>query len=493
MSNPKKAFKSGYRFRNFRGEATPPIKNLPVPKKIVVPLKQGYGNEAEAAVSQGDLVAAGQIIGNATESVGSPVHSPVNGTVTGVSSFEKGSEEVTAVVIETAADFTYDPAIVRRADGYSAEWENLSNEKIEELIFLSGAGSLGSGGIPTRFGSSIIGPDEVERVIINAVEDDILPVTASVLLASDSQDAFACGCKILQKVFANAEISVAVGRNCKELAAELEAAVGDNGVSVCVVSDKYPQSKEEVLVPTITGGDFPYGFTAINIGVVVLAVQSIIHIYEAVTAGLPVINRIVPLGGTGFTENVYLRVPVGTPGDTIIEEYGDRKRELRIVCDSLMYGPEIKDTSLPVTRTCSAVYAIPELRATELLPFATPGFTKDSYSKAFPTSFLPFRKKIDTNIHGEERACLSCSFCAEVCPVGILPNLLHRYVQKEIIDESLQRFGAFRCIDCNLCTYVCPSKIPVADLIKKGKQLLVDEGISDEEKIKNDFSLKGLE
>jgi Na+-translocating ferredoxin:NAD+ oxidoreductase RnfC subunit len=106
---------------------------------------------------------------------------------------------------------------------------------------------------------------------------------------------------------------------------------------------------------------------------------------------------------------------------------------------------------------------------------------------------MPLRKKIDTNIHGEERACLSCSFCAEVCPVGILPNLLHRYVQRDIIDESLLRFGIFKCIDCNLCTYVCPSKIPVSSLLKKGKELLIEEGISDAEKIKGEFTLKGIE
>jgi Na+-translocating ferredoxin:NAD+ oxidoreductase RnfC subunit len=80
-----------------------------------------------------------------------------------------------------------------------------------------------------------------------------------------------------------------------------------------------------------------------------------------------------------------------------------------------------------------------------------------------------------------------------VCPVGILPNVLHRYVERDIVDESIQQLGVFRCIDCNLCTYVCPSKIPVAQLIKQGKDRLRSEGLTDDDTTKQEFSLKGIE
>ena len=123
---------------------------------------------------------------------------------------------------------------------------------------------------------------------------------------------------------------------------------------------------------------------------------------------------------------------------------------------------------------------------------AAPGLFKDSYSNTFPSSLLPVEKKLDTNIHGEGRACISCSFCADACPVRIQPNLLHRYVLREIIEESLVQFGIFKCIECNLCTYVCPSKIPLAELMKKGKQMLQEEGLGNEEEIKAQFTLKGI-
>ena len=183
-------------------------------------------------------------------------------------------------------------------------------------------------------------------------------------------------------------------------------------------------------------------------------------------------------------------------GFHIIKKYGISDVEegtYRYVCNSLLTGPTVSDTQLPVTRTCTSVYAIKEARTTELFSFASPGFTKDSYSNTFPSFLPPFRKQLDTNIHGEVRACLSCSFCVDACPVRILPNLIHRYVERDLVEENLQELGIFRCIDCNLCTYVCPSKIPVADLIKKGRAMLRNDGISDDATYRAEFALKGIE
>jgi Na+-transporting NADH:ubiquinone oxidoreductase subunit A len=207
---------------------------------------------------------------------------------------------------------------------------------------------------------------------------------------------------------------------------------------------------------------------------------------------MPVISRVIAMAGTGFAEPAYVCVPIGTPWKLLIDRFAKTDVEYRFVKNSLLTGEAVEDPETTVTCSDTAIYAIPETRTTGLLPFATPGFTKDSYSGTFPTSFMPIKKNVDTNIHGEGRACLSCSFCADVCPSGILPNLLHRYVLREIIDESLKQFDIFSCIDCNLCTYVCPSKIPVAQLIAKGKRLLEEEGLGIEDEIKDQFSLKGI-
>ena len=165
---------------------------------------------------------------------------------------------------------------------------------------------------------------------------------------------------------------------------------------------------------------------------------------------------------------------------------------MRFVVNSLLSGDTITDLDTPVRADWTGIMGIPDSEPRELLPFASPGFTKDSYTNTFLALALPWvNKRYSTNLRGEERACLSCSYCAEVCPSGILPNLLHKYVAREIIDETLQRFRIFDCIDCNLCTYVCPSKIPVAELMAEGKRRLEAEGITDEARIRAAFPLIG--
>jgi Na+-translocating ferredoxin:NAD+ oxidoreductase RnfC subunit len=301
------------------------------------------------------------------------------------------------------------------------------------------------------------------------------------------------GLRIVKKALPYSRITIAVSADKTELLKIIDSHVlPDDNITVRRVSDKYPQGSEPLLLPAALGIEYPYGFNAINIGVLVISVQTVLSVYDAVTSGLPVISRVVALGGTGFLENVHVEVPVGTPWKAVIEKFGKTDREYRFVTNSLLTGEALEELENPVTVKDFALYAIPEARETGLVPFAAPGFFNDSFSNTFPPALFPMQKKLDTNIHGEGRACISCSFCADACPVGILPNLLHRYVLREIVEESLVQFGIFTCIDCNLCTYVCPSKIPVADLIKKGKQLLTEEGLGNEEESKATFALKGI-
>ena len=480
MSKAKKTFKGGYRFKHFKGRPADTIVNLDAPDTVTVPLRQERGPAFEPSVKEGDEVRAGQVIGTG------PVHSPVDGKVSGIS-------KLPAVMIDTAPGFILNEDDVVKLDGASEDWRKLDVDKIEELIYLSSAATLDTSGIPTRFNSSPIGPDEVDHLIVRIVEDELLPASDSALFSECGIDTFTDACRILEKVFPRARMTIAVSENLKELIGHIESSLkSDDEISVATVSDKYPQRFEEVLVPTVTGSGFPYGFNAVNLGVLVLSVQTILCVYQAVTTGMPVLTRVIGLGGTGFLENVHVRVPIGTAWNVITGKYGDTAGEQRLVRNSLLTGQTLEDFTLPVMKTDSALYAVPEMRTTELMPFASPGFSKDSYSNTFPTFLLPLKKKLDTNIHGEERACLSCSFCSDVCPVGILPALLHRYVLRDIIDEPMKQFGIFKCIDCNLCTYVCPSKIPVAELIKKGKRLLIKEGLGNEDETKLNFSLRGI-
>lgn len=489
MSIEKKKLKGGYRFTGFKGSPTPELVDISLPDQIVIPFKQGYGAEATPLVMKGDAVNAGQIIGGNDDRIGSPVHSSVNGTVEDIKPISHNGGEVAAAIItpDSGTD-------VQLLSGHTSEWRLLQAETIEELVYLSGAGALGSNGIPTRYGSASITVDDVDTLIIHGVEDELLGPSLDVFLDREGLDSFIEGIRILQKIFPRTVLFLAFNRRNKNPLSKLaEAFAGETGVHLTAVPDRYPQSKDEILVQTLLGTPFPYGKEAASIGAVILDTPTVLHIRNAVVEGQPVIEKTLALGGAGFAKNPHIRCRVGTPYRHILSEFLRTDTETRTIKNSLLTGNTLEDAELPVVRNDSALFSISEIHDPGLFTFAKPGFGADSYSKSFIAAVLPFAKSLDTNIHGEARACLSCSFCSNVCPVGILPNLLHRYVQRDIIQESLLQFGIFNCIDCNLCTYVCPSKIPVAQLIKQGKEQLRAEGITNEQYIKTNFVLKGMD
>ena len=468
MNVRHKTFSGGYRFRNFEGQPQEKLVEIKIPERVVILLKQGFGIEVLPIVKTGDRVKAGQIIARDDNSVSSPIHSSVNGVVEEITKKNYFQQEVNAVVIKTDATNEWEPL-----EGYTSDWGKLPVEKIEELLYLSGVSSLGREGIPTRFNSSTISPGEVENVIINGVGSEVYNSSLSVLLGGDKTLHFADSLRILKTVMPNAHFHAAFNTDHKDVIERISGLLdGDEWIDFYALDLKYPQGFDEVLVSTILDKKMPGGGSAAAIGVVVLNVQAALQAHEAVTTGKPLIERTVALCGQGFTANPHITVRIGTPLEHIVQGRIKETMDIRFMINSPLTGPTVPDLSLPVDSVFSRIIALPEQKTKEFLALMNPGFNKDSYSNTFLSFLFKSKKYADTNLHGEERPCVFCNFCQEVCPVSLIPHLLYHYVERGRIDEVLTRLKIFDCLDCNLCTYVCPSKIPVAAVIKDGKEQL---------------------
>ena len=239
------------------------------------------------------------------------------------------------------------------------------------------------------------------------------------------------------------------------------------------------------------GKKFPYGYSAANIGIVVLNIQAVLQVQDAVVEGNPSIERTIALCGPSFKENVHVKVKVGTPLKYVLK---DRLKEgsCRVILNSLLTGFDLNDFSLPVDRTFSQIIAIPEDTERKLFSFLRLGNKTDSYSRSFLSAIIKMKKTMNTNLRGDERPCIQCGYCMEVCPVGIMPAFIDRYI-KVGINETLMNYGIFNCIDCNLCSYVCPSKISLGQNLKNAKTKLIDVGCDQSLCVLPKVNLKGLE
>jgi len=488
MNVKSKTLKRGYRFKNFAGQPEDKLVESGIPEKVLIPLVQGTGDEVPPTVKPGDTVKAGQIIGIDDNSVSNPVHSTVNGVVENITKIERLGKETQGIEIKSDGTSDWLPT-----ESHSAEWTELSTEDLGKTLYLSGAASLDGAGIPTQHKSSSTLPDDVKHIIVREVGSEMYSPSLGVLLDEGNLPRFVEGLKILNKIMPGAKVHLAINSRQRQLISRIPPLTsGLSWIDMFTLAPKYPQEADEMIIQTVLGKPFPYGASAADMGVVILSVQTILHVYEAVVEGKPVIERIIALAGTGFKENNHVKVRIGATLDHITQDRTDAVKPVRFVLNSTLTGASLPGTS-PIDRQFACLIALPEETTRQFLAFVRPGFKMDSYSRTFIAALPGSTKSCDTNAHGDRRPCVSCGFCDEVCPVKIIPHLIYKHVENDIIEEMLMRLEIFNCIECNLCSYICPSKIPLAESIKEGKEKLVEQGFtSSEDTTEGDENVKRI-
>lgn len=124
-----------------------------------------------------------------------------------------------------------------------------------------------------------------------------------------------------------------------------------------------------------------------------------------------------------------------------------------------------------------AVHVLSERYERELLHFFMPGAQKPSYFRTFVSAILPKKQsEASANLNGGVRACIACSACPDVCPVGILPQFLAKALYNNDIEGALD-LGLLDCAECGLCSHICPSKIELTAIFKEAKQRLYKESM----------------
>ncbi|MDP7423716.1 MAG: 4Fe-4S dicluster domain-containing protein [bacterium] len=481
-----RTFTGGYIFKTFEAEPRDELVTQNIPSKVVIPLRQGFGSALDPLVKVGDKVRAGQIIGHDQASIASPIHSSINGKVVEIKKTNYFHREVWMVVIEGDGTDDYD-----LVDGYSSQWEKLPTEAVEKILYTSGVTSLDRQGIPTQFRSSVIGPEKVENIIVHGADSEVYNLSLKLLFKGKGLYNFVVGLKILKKIMPRAKIHVAIDHSESEIHERLSKLLfKEDNIEMVPIVSKYPVGFDQVLIPTILEKSFPYGYSAANIGVVVLNIQAVLQVFEAMHQGKPLIERTIALCGPSVTEPTHVKVRVGTPLADILDGRL-KKAPSRVILNSLLTGVELNDLSLPIDRTFSLIIAIPEDTDRKFLALFRTGPRDDSISCTFASAYLNLDKHAGTNKHGEERPCIQCGYCISVCPVRVVPIMLNR-LSKRAIDVRLMRYGIFNCIDCNLCSYVCPCKIPLARNIKMGKSKLIGIGCDQSLCILPKFNLTGL-
>lgn len=457
-------------FKNIQGTPKANFEEMKIPKYVVIPFTQGFGEQTKPLVNVGDKVKAGQMIGKGDKGISSPIHATVNGKVREIREIEYRGKKTLAAIVDSDSSTE-----VVTLDGAKKDLSKFSQESMSRLLYLSGVTSLGATGLPTLEASSSLSMDKVKFLVVSALETQPFAIPTGLVYQSKASE-ICQTLQALQKFYKDIPVYVGVSKKDKKFAQSLKDSLSQaKGIEIRVLSPKYPQDFPEILTETLTGVCVPDGEKPDSVGSVVLDIADLMAVYHALSEGMPLVSRWISLGGSGYKENKLVRVRIGTPASEILAQFGKPGVETRFLLGDPLTGDVAQDLALtPVGREIKSTSCIEEDAKRHFLFFMRPGLRADSYSRIFASSYLPLEKKLDTNLHGEHRPCIQCSYCEDICPRPLLPNMLHRYCSHGMAEEAkgLRLMG---CIECGLCSYVCPSKISIMRDIQKGKEELKKE------------------
>jgi Na(+)-translocating NADH:ubiquinone oxidoreductase A subunit len=202
--------------------------------------------------------------------------------------------------------------------------------------------------------------------------------------------------------------------------------------------------------------------------------EGVLAVDRALTVTRPCMVRIVSVGGPAVNSPTHIKVIPGYPMKAILDMYVSVPGA-RIINGGMLTGERITEETLGLDSECTALTILPEHEQREFLGFTRPGWDRRSYSGCFLSSLKKdFSERLTTAIRGELRPCISCNFCEEVCPAGITPHLIHKYLYRELIEEA-DRARVDLCVECGLCSFVCPSKIELRKQFIEAKELIEKE------------------
>ena len=426
-----------------------PIRRLPFPPQVVVPVSQHIGKPPRVVVRVGQEVVRGQPIALAEDWLSVPHHAPVTGVVEAIELRPSARGPWTqSIVIRTHPGASQEDLWAQPRDLSTA-----SGQEILQAIWDTGMVGLGGAAFPTHAKLSVPKQAKAHTLVVNGCECEPYLTCDHRLMVEHADDLIA-GIHYGLRATGAVRAIIGVENNKPEAIKTIQAAIdrdkllrSEHEIHVEAVPTKYPQGSEKMLLMALFGVEIAAGALPISLGMVVNNVGTLAALGRLLPRGQGLTERVVTVTGPGVARPGDYRVPIGTPLQFILDTVGAPAESREVILGGPMMGQAAPSLDVPVTKGVSGVLV-------------------------FRGEDLASRQKRSTY------PCIKCGECVESCPMGLNPSQLGMLAAKREYETMGEQYFLGDCFECGCCTYVCPSNIPLVQQFRVAKQVLRERAAS---------------
>ena len=410
-----------------------PIRRLPFPETLSIPLLQHVGDAARPIVEVGENVRRGQPIAEPASDRSVAMHAPATGRVSAIGLAPNAAGHMTpAIFLEVDMDSSQETAWQAPLDVGA-----LSAPQLIHAIQMAGLVGMGGAAFPTHRKLALRVGQRIDTAIINGAECEPY-LTSDYRIMLEEPENVLRGIEIVLKITGAKEAVIGIEDNKPRAIAALRRCLpADAPIRVQELQTKYPQGASRMLIKALNGREIPTGGHAADVHVELSNVSTVGAIGELLPTGRGLIERVVTITGPGVKTPGNYRIPIGVSLRYALECAGLQPNAAAVLSGGPMLGTAIARLDVPITK---GVLGIVVLTEKEL-------------------------SRRPEQIH----ACIRCGHCVDVCPLGLNPARMGALAQNQEYETMASDFNLATCFECGSCSFVCPSNIPLVHYFRIAK------------------------
>ncbi|HSR05490.1 MAG TPA: 4Fe-4S dicluster domain-containing protein [Proteiniclasticum sp.] len=324
---------------------------------------------------------------------------------------------------------------------------------------ITDAGIVGAGG--AGFPTHVKLNTKAEYVLVNGAECEPLLRVDQILMANETDKILEALSLTVKQVGAKEGV-ITLKEKYKDAIKKLNEKIGGYGnLRIHLLRNIYPAGDEHYIVYDVTGRIVPEGGIPLNVGCVVVNVETLLNIYNAVQ-GIPLTEKYMTICGE-VRNPMTIKVPLGISVREVIEIAGGTTlTEYKVIDGGPMMGKILNSIDTPVKKTSKGYIVLPK-------------------NHGLITSK---EKDIATELKETKTACCHCDLCTDVCTRYLLGHKLHPSKIMRIAsygsmgDHNATLDEAFLCCECGLCESACIMNLQPWKVNIYLKQKLTEQGVT---------------